>query len=83
MAEKPIFTLSTECNLYLPLAVFIAQVLVGPSKQLEEIIQTEHNIVKNPNWPETSQGFKLGATKKQTLVVPRAGLEPGTDSLRV
>ena len=23
--------------------------LVGPSKQLKQIIQTEHNIVKNPN----------------------------------
>ena len=27
-------------NLYLPSAVFIAQVLVGPSKQLKQIIQT-------------------------------------------
>ena len=26
-------------NLYLPSAVFIAQVLVGPSKQLKQIIQ--------------------------------------------
>ena len=64
----------------------IAQVLVGPSKQLKQIIQIEHNIVKNPNWPEANQlaiykrgwGFKLGATEKQILVVVRAGLKTGT-----
>ena len=41
-------------NLYLPSVVFIAQVLVGPSKQLKQIFQIEHNIVKNPNWPEAN-----------------------------
>ena len=40
--------------------MFVGQVLVGPSKQLKEIIElnmfiTEHNIVKNPNWPEANQ----------------------------
>lgn len=35
--------------------MFIAQVLAGPSKRLQQIIQTEHNIVKNSNWPETNQ----------------------------
>ena len=63
--------------------MFIAQVLVGPSKQLKQIIQTEHNIVQNPNWPEANQlviykrgrEFELGATKKQIQVVVRAGLE--------
>jgi len=62
--------------------MFIAQVLVGPSKQLKQIIQTEHNIVKNPNWPEANQlaiykrgrGFELGATEKQIQVVAGAGL---------
>ena len=71
--------------------MFIAQVLVGPSKQLKQIFQIEHNIVKNPNWPEANQlaiykrgrGFELGATEKQTQVVVRAGLEPGTAGLRV
>jgi len=71
--------------------VFIAQVLVGPSKQLKLIFQIEHNIVKNPNWPEANQlaiykrgrGFEHGATEKQTQVVVRAGLEPGTAGLRV
>ena len=71
--------------------MFVGQVLVGPSKQLKEIIElnmfiTEHNIVKNPNWPEANQlaiykrgwGFKLGATEKQILVVVRAGLKTGT-----
>jgi len=53
--------------------MFIAQVLVRPSKQLRQIIQIKHNIVKNPNWPEANElaiykrgrGFELGATEKQ------------------
>ena len=57
--------------LYLPSTVLIAQVLVGPSKQLKQIIQTEHYIVKNSNWPEANrlalykrgQRFELGARK--------------------
>ena len=64
---------------------------MGPSKQLKQIIQIEHNIVKNPNWPEANQlaiykrgrGFELGATMKQIQLVVRAGLEPGTAELRV
>ena len=35
--------------------MFIAQVLVGPSKQLKQMIQIEHNIVKNPSWSEANQ----------------------------
>ena len=64
----------------------MAQVLVGPSKQ---IIQIEHNIVKNPSWPEANQlaiykcgrEFELRATEKQIQVVVRAGLQPGTAGL--
>ena len=49
--------------------VFIVKRLLGPSKQLKQIIQIEHNIVKNPNWPEAYQWaiykcgreFELGA----------------------
>ena len=71
--------------------MFIAQVLEGPSKQLKQIIQTEHNIVKDPNCLETNQlaiykrgrRFELGATEKQIQVVVRAGLEPVTTRLRV
>ena len=67
---------------YLPSAVFIAQLLVGPSKQLKQTIQAEHNIVKNPNWPEANQlaiyklgrGFELGVTEKQIQVVFRVAL---------
>ena len=59
--------------------------LVGPSKQLKQIIQIEHNIVENLNWPEENQlaiykrgrGFELGAIVKQIQAVARAGLEPG------
>ena len=44
-------------DLYLPSAVLIAHwVLVVPSKQLKQIIQTENNIVKKPNWPEANHG---------------------------
>ena len=64
--------------------------LVGPSKQLKQIIQTEHNFVKNPNWSEANQlaiykhgrGVELGATEKQIQVVVRVGLEPWTAGLR-
>ena len=71
--------------------MFRAQLLVGPSKQLKQIIQTEQNIVKNPNWPEVNQlafykrgrGFELRATEKQIQVVVKVGLEPGTAGLRV
>ena len=68
------------------------QVLVGPSKQLKQIFQVEHNIVENPNWPEAIQlaiykrgrGSELGATaEKQIQVVDRAELEPGTVGLKV
>ena len=75
----------------MPSAAFIAQVLVRPSKQLKQIFQIKHNIVKNPNWPEANQlaiymrgrRFELRATEKQIQVVVRAGLEPGTARLRV
>jgi len=73
------------------LAVFIAQVPVGPRKQQKQIFQIEHNMVKNTNWPEANQlaiykrgrGFKFGATEKQIQVVVRAGLKPRTAGLRV
>jgi len=53
---KSIFLIVYNNNLYLPSAMFIAQVLVGPSKQLKQIFQIEHgDIVKNPNWPEANQ----------------------------
>ena len=66
------------------------QKLVWPSKQLKQLIQTEHNIVKNPKWPEANQlaickhgrRFELGAAEKQIQAVVRAGLEPGTTELR-
>ena len=71
--------------------MFIAQVPMGPSKQLKQIFQIEHNIVKNPSWSEANQlaiykrdrGFEIGATEKQIQVVVREGLEPETAGLRV
>ena len=50
-----IITSLVKYNLNFPTAVFIAQVLVGPSKQLKQVIQIEHNIVKNPNWGDANQ----------------------------
>ena len=38
-----------------PSAVLIALMLVGPSKCLKQIIQTELNEVKNPNWREATR----------------------------
>ena len=54
-----------------PSAVFIAQLLLGPSKQLKQIFQIQYNIVENPSWPEANflavykrgRGFELGATE--------------------
>lgn len=76
-------------NLYLPWAVFIVQVSMGLRKQLKQISQKEHNIVKNPNKPETNQlatykcgrGIEFRTTEKQIQVVVTAGLEPGTAGL--
>ena len=64
---------------------------MGLSKELREMIQIEHNIVKNPNWSGANQlaihkrcrGFELGATEKQIQRVVRAGLEPRTAGLGV
>ena len=61
---RPLFTIARQCLLH--------QVLVGPSKQLKQIIQTEHNIYKR------DRGFELGATEKQIQAVVRAGIEPKT-----
>ena len=52
---------------------------------------TEHNIVKNPNWPEANQlaiykrgrGLQLGANEKQIQEVVRAVHKPRTAGLRV
>ena len=63
---------------------------MGPSKQLKQIFQIEHNIVKNPSWPEAKQlavyksgrRFELGAMDKQIQAVARAGIAPETAGLR-
>ena len=55
-----------KINLYLPLAVFIAQRLVGTSKQLKQIIQIEPSIVvsnggRKTNWLFTSVAEDLNS----------------------
>ena len=47
----------------------IAQRLVGPRKQLKQIIQIERNKVKNPKWPEANQ---LAIYKRGRRSEPRA-----------
>ena len=44
------------------MAVFIAQRLVGASKQLKQVIQIEYNIINKPNWPKANKLaiYKLG-----------------------
>ena len=63
--------INKNTTFYLPLEVFIPRVLVGSSIKLQkEIIETENNVVKNPNWQEADQlaiykhsrGVELGAT---------------------
>ena len=79
-------------KLYLSSAVFLAQMLAGPSKQQKQFIQIQHNIVKNLNWPKANQlmtiykhgwGFQLEATMKQIRVLIRANFEPETSGLWV
>ena len=63
---QPLYTLGSACS------TSARQVML--TKQLKQITQTEHNIVKNPNWLEANQlavckcgqGFELGATEKQS-----------------
>ena len=64
---------------------------MGPSKQLKEIFQVEHKIVKNPIWLEANQlaiykrgrRFELRAFEKQIQEVVRVGLERGTTGIQV
>ena len=49
--------------------MFIAQVLVGLSKQLKQIFQIEHNIVKNPSWSEANQSETLINTQDTQVPV--------------
>ena len=41
------------------MAVFIALMLIGPSKCLKQIDQSKHNGIKNPNYPEANKLAKL------------------------
>ena len=77
---------------YLPSAVFIALMLVGPSKSLKQIIWIKHNRVKNPSWLEANQlaiyrhgrGFELGTTENKFMqLAVRVGLELGASELQV
>ena len=57
-------------NKIFPVRRCIALMLVGPIKQLKQVIQIKRNRVKNPNWPEANQlaiykhgqGFELRTT---------------------
>ena len=57
--------------------MFTTQKLEKPSKQPKQVTQIEHNIVKNPNWPEENQlvnykrgrEFEIGDTAEQIQVV--------------
>ena len=57
---------------------------MGPNKQLKKIFQIEHNIVKNPNWPEANQlaiykrgrGFELGGHRETNPGSGQSGKAP-------
>ena len=69
----------------------MAQLLVGPSKQLKQLIILKLNITllriptgrSQTSWAiyKCGQGIELGAIEKQIQVVVKAGLEPGTTGL--
>ena len=60
-------------------------------KQTKQMIQIEHNMFRNPNWPEANQlaiykrgrGFELGITSEQIQPAVRAWLELGVSGLQV
>ena len=76
--------------LCLPLAVYIALMLVHPSKCLKQIIQKKLNRVKNRNWLEANQLAILQAWstiwtldyREQIQLAFRAGLEFGASELQ-
>ena len=77
----------------LPLAVFIALMLVGLllRKCLKQIILIKHNRVKNPNWLEANQlafykrgwGVELGTTMKKSSWRSWVGIELRAFKLQV
>ena len=77
----------------LPLAVFIALMLVGLllRKCLKQIILIKHNRVKNPNWLEPNQlafykrgrGVELGTTINKSSWHSWVGIEPRAFKLQV
>ena len=67
--------------------MFIAQVLVGPSKLPKQILKLNITLLRIPTRRrqfkliqlaiyKRGRGFELGATEKQIQVVVRAGLDP-------
>ena len=53
--------LQIKKTVYLPSAVFTAQVLVGPRKQLKQIIQIERNILRIPTgWRQVGDKLAMG-----------------------
>ena len=65
--------------------MFIAQVLVGPSKQLKQIIQIQHKLLRIPtgrrqtSWLFTRAAEKLNSGyRDQHQLVVRTGFEPAT-----
>jgi len=70
------FVVNENKNYHLLFIPIVSRRLMGPSKQLKQIIQIEHNIVKNPNWLEANQlaiyksgrGIELRATLITALI---------------
>ena len=64
---------NVKCLFIVEHALSYTKLVHRHAKQLKQIIQIKHNIVKNPNWPEADQlaiykcgqGFELGRTVKQ------------------
>ena len=58
--------------------MFIAQVLVGPRKQLKEIIQIEHKLLRIPTGGRQTSWLFTGATEKLNSGLPRTTSASGT-----
>ena len=68
-------------NLYLPSAVFIAQVLVGPSKQLKQIIQIQHKLLRIPTGGRQTSWLFTRAAEKLNSGLPRTTSASGQNGI--
>ena len=74
-------TNTNKYNLYLPSTVFITQVLVGPSKQLKQIIQIQHKLLRIPTGGRQTSWLFTRAAEKLNSGLPRTKSVSGQNGI--